>query len=307
MERLPLEILLERQKGRRNRVEDSELEGLFRKISQRTPSKAAFKNLTQCDYKKLVTFLVGKLIQWTDKLSNQQIGDSASEWGIIHSCHLLAKLRAHEACVPMIELLDLVKDSEDSVLFDTLMICLEDMGYSALDSAYDKYLKDKHDYKYGSTWLWVLSSLGVKDKRIHQALIQHMAVDSDEAIHLMGNYGDRTLQPIVNSYVENIVQYLNENRIDPFARNARFEDSLVSAYIDGRESLAILRYNLTVDHPDFDKRVEELDRELLKYADFSVYDKAPGMNNHAKKSEKVGRNSPCPCGSGQKFKKCCGK
>lgn len=25
------------------------------------------------------------------------------------------------------------------------------------------------------------------------------------------------------------------------------------------------------------------------------------------KSEKVGRNEPCPCGSGKKFKKCCGK
>lgn len=26
----------------------------------------------------------------------------------------------------------------------------------------------------------------------------------------------------------------------------------------------------------------------------------------AVKSEKVGRNEPCPCGSGKKFKKCCG-
>ena len=25
------------------------------------------------------------------------------------------------------------------------------------------------------------------------------------------------------------------------------------------------------------------------------------------KSTKVGRNDPCPCGSGQKYKKCCGK
>jgi len=24
------------------------------------------------------------------------------------------------------------------------------------------------------------------------------------------------------------------------------------------------------------------------------------------RSEKVGRNEPCPCGSGQKYKKCCG-
>ena len=26
-----------------------------------------------------------------------------------------------------------------------------------------------------------------------------------------------------------------------------------------------------------------------------------------KKSTKVGRNAPCPCGSGKKFKQCCGK
>ncbi|MGB8720870.1 MAG: SEC-C metal-binding domain-containing protein [Desulfobacterales bacterium] len=26
----------------------------------------------------------------------------------------------------------------------------------------------------------------------------------------------------------------------------------------------------------------------------------------AVKSEKIGRNSPCPCGSGKKYKKCCG-
>ena len=25
------------------------------------------------------------------------------------------------------------------------------------------------------------------------------------------------------------------------------------------------------------------------------------------KSEKVGRNDPCPCGSGKKYKQCCGK
>lgn len=26
-----------------------------------------------------------------------------------------------------------------------------------------------------------------------------------------------------------------------------------------------------------------------------------------KKSEKIGRNAPCPCGSGKKYKQCCGK
>jgi uncharacterized protein YchJ len=30
------------------------------------------------------------------------------------------------------------------------------------------------------------------------------------------------------------------------------------------------------------------------------------FHNEPKSSEKVGRNSPCLCGSGMKFKKCCG-
>jgi preprotein translocase subunit SecA len=30
-------------------------------------------------------------------------------------------------------------------------------------------------------------------------------------------------------------------------------------------------------------------------------------NKPVKKCEKVGRNQPCPCGSGKKYKKCCGQ
>ena len=35
--------------------------------------------------------------------------------------------------------------------------------------------------------------------------------------------------------------------------------------------------------------------------------KAPARKAPAKKAEKVGRNDPCPCGSGKKYKKCCGQ
>ena len=32
---------------------------------------------------------------------------------------------------------------------------------------------------------------------------------------------------------------------------------------------------------------------------------APNVSDNVKK--KIGRNDPCPCGSGKKYKKCCGK
>lgn len=36
-------------------------------------------------------------------------------------------------------------------------------------------------------------------------------------------------------------------------------------------------------------------------------DMSSGAAARAKDESKVGRNSPCPCGSGRKFKKCCGR
>ena len=42
---------------------------------------------------------------------------------------------------------------------------------------------------------------------------------------------------------------------------------------------------------------------------FSLYEQkniSPRPNQAAKKA-KIGRNDPCPCGSGLKYKKCCGR
>jgi SEC-C motif-containing protein len=33
----------------------------------------------------------------------------------------------------------------------------------------------------------------------------------------------------------------------------------------------------------------------------------PAITPHLRPGPKIGRNDPCPCGSGKKFKKCCGK
>ena len=36
-------------------------------------------------------------------------------------------------------------------------------------------------------------------------------------------------------------------------------------------------------------------------------DRAPAVVPYVREGPKVGRNEPCPCGSGKKYKKCCGK
>ena len=50
---------------------------------------------------------------------------------------------------------------------------------------------------------------------------------------------------------------------------------------------------------------ENAQREAMKNATRSA--QAPKMKQPAKAAPKVGRNDPCPCGSGKKYKNCCGK
>jgi preprotein translocase subunit SecA len=63
-------------------------------------------------------------------------------------------------------------------------------------------------------------------------------------------------------------------------------------------------------------RFQEVDREELQHQDqsqdlqFSGADEGGGSSTkqpYKREQPKVGRNEPCPCGSGRKFKKCCGR
>jgi preprotein translocase subunit SecA len=61
-----------------------------------------------------------------------------------------------------------------------------------------------------------------------------------------------------------------------------------------------------------DEEVEELDRQTKKQTGM-VLSRGEGVNESGKrqpvknKEAKVGRNDPCPCGSGKKYKRCCGR
>ncbi|MDR0879104.1 MAG: preprotein translocase subunit SecA [Clostridioides sp.] len=63
-------------------------------------------------------------------------------------------------------------------------------------------------------------------------------------------------------------------------------------------------FNITVEVPVERKNVVEMDaiRESLENEE-----EAGKNNTTVVKGDKVGRNDPCPCGSGKKFKNCCGK
>jgi len=70
------------------------------------------------------------------------------------------------------------------------------------------------------------------------------------------------------------------------------------------ETLAIL-FRIQLTEPE---EVSEMSRPKQQQMVFSGSGDAPQKRNPVRRTDaKVGRNAPCPCGSGKKYKKCCGR
>ena len=52
---------------------------------------------------------------------------------------------------------------------------------------------------------------------------------------------------------------------------------------------------------------QSLEREQVAQPTSTNMDESAGGNTKVRKEPKVGRNDPCPCGSGKKYKQCCGR
>ena len=93
---------------------------------------------------------------------------------------------------------------------------------------------------------------------------------------------------LINKKIDEIFE--GQSDINPYGGTNRAEFfSVVSEYFFERPKL------LVRNHPEL--------YGLLK----KVFKQDMAARNLSKKSMTIGRNSPCPCNSGQKFKKCCGR
>ena len=162
----------------------------------------------------------------------------------------------------------------------------KDLGEALLARAHEKY--DEKE-----------ALIGAERMRYHERMLMLQIVDSMWKDHLLGmdhlkegiglrGYGQR----------DPLVEYKKESYI-------LFEDLM--NHIE-EETLRYLFLLQPVE--DEQKQAEQMEKKR-KRAEFLMSQQTSntgeGTPNQAKRdSSKVGRNDPCPCGSGKKYKKCCG-
>jgi len=72
-----------------------------------------------------------------------------------------------------------------------------------------------------------------------------------------------------------------------------------------REDTVSYLFNIQIEVPVERKAVVDVDN--LESPDMDGVDRKPSKSTPEHVEEKIGRNDPCPCGSGKKYKNCCGK
>lgn len=95
---------------------------------------------------------------------------------------------------------------------------------------------------------------------------------------------------------------INESIKNPNTIDTLEEDSVVSVEID----LEKLYYNMVAAKADWLYNLPQWEKLLSEEKRKELY-KAQKKSMTIVKGKKIGRNDPCPCGSGKKYKHCCGR
>jgi preprotein translocase subunit SecA len=95
---------------------------------------------------------------------------------------------------------------------------------------------------------------------------------------------------------------INTSLVNPVEVEELTEDSAIDVTIDFEK----LHYNMHEAQADWLYNLPEWDGILSKEKRKEIK-AAYNSTKTVVKGEKIGRNDPCPCGSGKKYKKCCGK
>ena len=90
---------------------------------------------------------------------------------------------------------------------------------------------------------------------------------------------------------------------DPLVEYKREGFEAFSAMLDRMEE-EIVRYLMLLE-PVIREEAKRVEKREKAWS-YSAPEKEAASPTPVRRAEKVGRNDPCPCGSGKKYKKCCG-
>ena len=134
------------------------------------------------------------------------------------------------------------------------------------------------------------------EKGFYQKLLPEKEVVKGTVKELCEKYGIDTF------YMTGILDGINDSLVTPNPIEEMDENTMISLEYDKE----LLYKNMVAAGADWLYNLEEWNEYFTEDEKKALY-KEQKASTTIKKEEKVYPNDPCPCGSGKKYKKCCGK
>lgn len=235
----------------------------------------------------------------------------------MYGIYLFAEFRVQEAFPRILALVSWPAETLDYTLGDVVTTDLSSILYSTFDGDFEK-LKDviqnpDVDFFVREAALNAYAQLHadgrVEDEEFY-AFVRRLLVNRD----LMGEWDVATMvQETVMSFslfemLDDVQWLYDEDRIN-LKLAGRYDEFLDYVYYDSARGSSVGYIEDAIselqDWGLFDQ-TEEMEQERAERMAHLEKELAKEISQ-TRTAEKVGRNDPCPCGSGKKFKKCCFK
>ncbi len=220
---------------------------------------------------------------------NKDVG--AEVWAPLHAWRIVGQLKSKEAIQPLINAFD--SFAEDSWAISEFPEVMGMIGPSAIEPLVI-YIKERDHTEYG----YVMGVESLKTIAIEYPENRLDVIEAYRQYMLTPHVEKAAFNGLLMSYILDLeaAELIEEIR-------AMFEQDCVDIGIAGDlEEVEIglgLRTERTTPRPHYGRLaglVDEIE---------SMSSMGHNSGTFIREEEKVGRNDPCPCGSGKKFKKCC--
>ncbi len=135
------------------------------------------------------------------------------------------------------------------------------------------------------------------EKGIYEQLLENPDTEVKGTVaELAKKYGQEVL--VMVGFLDGI----NDSLVEPNPIETMAEDTVVSLAFDKEKlykNMVDAKADWLYELPQWDKIFDEETRKRLY--------REQKQSGTIRKEKKIGRNDPCPCGSGKKYKKCCGR
>jgi len=238
----------------------------------------------------------------TDEQLHEGPQESPVVWAPVHAWRALAQLHAQEAIAPLIELLRRADKGWDDWVSEDLPKALVGFGAAALAPLTTYLAEAKHGEWARVAAARAIGLIGETHPELRAECVTRLCAQLDRCAEQSETFNAFLISPLWD---------LRAVEAMPVIERA-YASGRVDESIQGDVEDVEIQFGLKTrrKHPPKPNALTRLGEELraagLLQPGFDSTDPAPVINVPYIAPPKVGRNDPCPCGSGKKFKKCCG-